>query len=43
MDPLKKRKLNRMELLRKLRNSEIPPLLLGNHRRIIQERDKDLK
>ena len=44
LDPLRKRKLNRMEIVRKMQQNEnIPPQLLGNHRRIIEDRNKDLK
>ncbi|CAF0840751.1 unnamed protein product [Brachionus calyciflorus] len=43
LDPLKKRKLSRMDMVRKLKDADIPPQLLGNHRRVIEEREKDLK
>jgi hypothetical protein len=44
LDPLRKRKLNRMEIVRKMQQNEnIPPQLIGNHRRIIEDRNKDLK
>ncbi len=44
MDALRKRKLSRMELVRKKnQNLDIPPMLISNHRRIIEERKKDLK
>jgi hypothetical protein len=33
-----------MEMVRKMeQNENIPPQLLGNHRRIIEDRNKDLK
>lgn len=44
MDPQRRRKLNRMELVRKMgSNANVPPMLIGNHRRVIEERNKDLK
>ena len=44
LDPLRKRKLHRMDMVRKIeQNENIPPQLLSNHRRIIEERNKDLR
>ena len=44
LDPLRQRKLNRMQMLRKMtQNGNIPPQLLSNHRRVIEDRNKDLK
>jgi nephrocystin-4 len=44
MDPSRKRKLSRMETVRKLKeNPDIAPLLIGNHRRIIEQRSQDLR
>jgi len=41
---MRKRKLQRMEMIRKMsQNENIPPQLLINHRRIIEDRNKDLK
>lgn len=45
-DPQRKRKLNRMQMVRKLKENPdmiMPPMLMGNHRRIIEQRSKDLK
>jgi nephrocystin-4 len=44
LDPLKRRKLSRMQIVRKIQeNNDMPPLLIGNHRRIIEQRNKDLR
>jgi hypothetical protein len=43
LDALTKRKLHRMEMVRKLKDKEQPPELLGYHKRIIDERRKDLR
>jgi len=43
LDALTKRKLHRMELVRKLSEKETMPQLLGYHKRIIDERRKDLR
>jgi len=45
LDPVRKRKLNRMEVVRKMEKNDqnIPPQLISNHRKIIEERKKDLK
>ena len=43
-DPEKRRKLNRMELARRLEErQEEPAPIISNHRRVIEERNKDLK
>ena len=44
MDALKKRKLRRMQLVRRQEEKDyVPPLNVGYHRRVIEERNKDLR
>ena len=43
-DPLRKRKLTRMDIVRKLSGmDQLPPAITSHHKRIIAERSKDLK
>lgn len=43
LDVLRRRKLHRMELVRKSNDPEHMPLLLNQHKRVIEDRKKDLR
>lgn len=43
LDVLRRRKLHRMEMARKLNDPEHMPILLGQHKRVIEDRRKDLR